>query len=69
MTTDYIWPEAPLLTQEAEELRLMLAEATNRNALLAARIVELEARLNAEPCAVCRMRPALATARVCEVCR
>lgn len=62
------------LVDDLEAARILLAELRNRNALLSARVEELErltrsARPLPEPCAVCRMRSRVSPLIVCEVCR
>ena len=53
------------LTEDVRRLTLLLADAQGERDALRA---ELD-RLNPEPCAVCLMRPALPSTKVCGVCR
>jgi hypothetical protein len=53
------------LTEDVRRLTLLLADAQGERDALRA---ELD-RLNPEPCAVCLMRPAMASRKTCDHCR
>lgn len=54
---------------ELERLRTLLDEAYADIDRLESELDALRKKFDVEPCAVCMMRPALPSKKVCEVCR